>query len=343
MALERLPLDVLESSWLDSFEDRVIFQTREWLQFVAETQRAEPVIAAVNVGGTTVGAFTGLTFRRSGLRILGSPFPGWTTSTMGFNLPEEIDRRAACEALVRFAFGPMHCLHLELKDRRLAVGDLDGLGFDSDSTVNYMVDLARDEDAIFDNMSSACRRAVRKAEKSGVRVEEACGEDFADEYHAQLVEVFARQGLVPTYSPERVRALIRHLEPTGRLLLLRAVDPDGRKLATGIFPAYNGTAYFWGGASHRDGQSLRPNEAIFWYAMRYWRSRQVKALDLGGGGDYKLKYGPTEFDVPFFRRSRFAGMGTLRELARRKAERRQARQGKTHAARHRPAASLVRP
>jgi CelD/BcsL family acetyltransferase involved in cellulose biosynthesis len=313
--LERVGLGEVDWDELDSFSDRVIFQTREWLEFVARTQQAEPVVAAVSEAGRRVGYFTGLIVKRYGMRILGSPFPGWTTSTMGFNLEAGADRQAAARGLVDFAFGPLRCMHLEFKDRALQADDLKGLGFKSSPTVTFEVDLAPDEDVIFGHMTSACRRAIRKSVKEGVQIEAASGVGFADEYYAQLVDVFAKQSLRPMYGVERVRELIRYLEPTGRLLLLRALAPDGALIATGIFPAMNGVAYFWGGASWRSHQILRPNEAIFWHAMRYWKERGMTVLDMGGGGDYKRKYAPRELRVPFFRKSRFAPLMVLREGA----------------------------
>ncbi len=327
MKLERLELNSVDWELLDSYSDRVIFQTREWIEFVTRTQRAEPVIAAVVEGGKTVGHFTGLMVERYGVRILGSPFPGWTTPSMAFNLVHGTSRRDAARALVDFAFGSLGCLHLELKDRALQTSDLDGLGFASSPTVTFEVDLAAGEDEICTRMTSACRRAIRKSVKEGVVVEEAAGVDFADEYYAQLEEVFAKQSLRPTYGVSRVRELIRCLEPTGRLLLLRARSPGGQPIASGIFPAMNGVAYFWGGASWRRHQILRPNEAIFWYAMRYWKAHGMTVLDMGGGGDYKRKYGPRELSVPFFRTSRFRALMFLREGARRVARVRQQRVG----------------
>jgi CelD/BcsL family acetyltransferase involved in cellulose biosynthesis len=328
LTLERVGLESCDWECMDAFPDRVIFQTREWLEFVARTQRAEPVIASVLRDGEVVGYFTGLIVRRFGVRILGSPFPGWTTDSMGFNLVDGVSRRDAAAALVRFAWGALRCAHLELKDRRLQSADVEALGFESDAKLTYEVDLADDEQAIFGRMSSACRRAIRKAEKVGVTVEPAAGPGFADEYYAQLLDVFAKQSLVPTYGVERVRALIACLEPTGRLLLLRALSPDGRSIATGIFPAFNGTAYFWGGASLRVDQILRPNEALFWYAMRYWRERGMTTLDLGGAGDYKRKYGTRELWLPWCRRSRVPGLSLMRTVARRATKRRQAWAGR---------------
>ncbi len=315
MSMERVDLDRCDWERMDAYPDRVVFQTREWLQFVSRTQAAKPVVASIHSNGNAVGFFTGLTIRRFGVRVLGSPFPGWTTASMGFNLDPGVSRRAAAQALVRFAFGPLRCQHLELTDRRLHEGELDDLHFRQLSKDCLEIDLGGSEEEIFARMTSACRRAIRRAAKVGVRVEEATGSAFADEYHEQLVEVFARQGLKPSYDVTRVRTLIECLHPTGRLLLLRAIGPDGEHIATGIFPAMNGTAYFWGGASRRQHQIHRPNEAIFWHAMRYWRDRGVTTFDMGGGGDYKLRYGPRQLTVPSFYRSRLPGLSRLRDLA----------------------------
>jgi len=54
---------------------------------------------------------------------------------------------------------------------------------------------------------------------------------------------------VPTYSAERVRLLMKQLFSTGRLLAVRARDPEGRCIATSLCPGFNNTAFFWGNAS----------------------------------------------------------------------------------------------
>ncbi|HEY3181435.1 MAG TPA: GNAT family N-acetyltransferase [Gaiellaceae bacterium] len=300
---------------MDAFADRVVFQTREWLTFLERTQRGQAIVAAVEVDGEAAGYFTGVVVRRGGLPILGSPFPGWTTDWMGFNLVDGVSRAVVASALPHFAFGVARCLHVEFRDRRLRDEDVRGLGFSRREVRTFELDLARSDDELLRGMTSACRRAIKKAERVGVVVEEARDEGFADAYYSQLVEVFARQSLAPTYGVDRVRELIRCLHPTGRLLLLRARRPDGACIATAIFPAMNGTAYFWGGASRRSDQILRPNEALFWYAMRYWRDRGLTTLDLGGGGDYKRKYGVREIHVPALAVSRVPGLMILRNTA----------------------------
>jgi hypothetical protein len=315
LRLERVPLEEVDWEPVDAFSDRNVFQTAGWLEFVARTQGAEPVVARIERDRELVGWFTGLIVRRYGVPILGSPFQGWTTGPMGFNLAPGIDRREAVEALLPFAFQRLRCLHLELLDRRARFEELSGLGARLAEFNTYEVDLAREEEEIFGGMSSACRRAIRKSVKEGVRVEEAHGIEFADEYYAQLEDVFAKQSLRPPYGVERVRELVRCLEPSGQLLMVRALSPQGDRIATAIFPVLNEFAYFWGGASWRTHQILRPNEAVFWYTMRLLRDRGIPLLDLGGGGAYKRKYGPRERRIPFFRKSRVWGMMMLRDVA----------------------------
>ncbi len=305
--------------WADraTYDDRLIFHTEPWLRFVAETQRAEPVLATVTDGTRTVGHFTGLLTKRYGLRILGSPMAGWTTSYVGFNLEPGVPRRAALAALMPFTFGDLGCAHLEIRDRGLAETDLEGLGLRWASAPTAVIDLSPDEDALFGAMASACRRNIRKAAKSGVVVEEADpgDETFAEEFYRQLRDVFDKQNLVPTYGIERVRALIRNLAPAGRILLLRARDADGRCIATAVLPWYHRTMYFWGGASWREHQHLRPNEALIWHALRWARQRGVTEFDFVGGNSYKAKYGTTEVPVPWARRSRSPLVAGLRDVA----------------------------
>jgi len=308
---------------LDEFADRTVFQTREWIRFVAETQNATPVLAELHEAGKVVGYFTGLTFSRLGVRVLGSSFPGWTTPYMGFNLLPGISRAVALATVENMAWNTLKCLHIEVSDPYFSEEDGQELGFRRAFYASYRTDLKKSEQELFDGMDSACRRCVRKAEKSGVVIEEAHDMRFVDEYYEQLKDVFAKQGLVPTYNVEHVRALVRHLEPTGRILLLRARDTKGKCIATGVFPGFNKIAEFWGNASFRSSQILRPNEAIQWYVMRYWKKCGVEVYDWGGEGTYKEKYGCAPHQVPWLIKSRYEFVGQLRDEAKKMYGRKQ--------------------
>jgi CelD/BcsL family acetyltransferase involved in cellulose biosynthesis len=314
LTLERVPLDGIDPT-IEALRVRNVFHTREWIEYVVRTQRAEPVVAHVKRDGELVGAFTGLIVRRFGVRILGSPFQGWMTGPMGFSLVPGVDTRDAMEALPRFAFKSLRCLHVEVLDRHARFEELQGLSARLVPFSTYELDLTRDEETLFAGLSSACRRAVRKSEKVGVQVEEAHGVEFAEEFYPQLLDVFAKQGRRPPFGVERVREMIRCVEPSGNLLMLRAVSAEGERIATGIFPVHEDFAYFWSGASWRSHQILRPNDALFWSAIRRLKERGIPLLDLGGGGDYKRKFGASERSFPFMRRSMVPGMLAMRDLA----------------------------
>lgn len=317
LTFRRLTVGEIDWQALDAFGDRMFSQRRCWLEFIEAFTNGETVIAALDRGGETVGFFTGIIFRRYGIPILGSPFRGWTTPYMGFNLVPDMPRGEALRSLERFVFGELGCVHLEVSDRYLDVEEGTRRGFQCRLFRGYLSDLTLSEDQIFRSMKSACQRAIRKSKKNELVVEAASPRGFAEEYYDQLCDVFAKQGLRPTYDCNRVRALIDAVHPSGDLLLARVRDAEGRSIATGIYPGFGKFSFFWGNGSLRQYQILRPNEALHWFAMRHWKSRGAQYHDWGGGGDYKAKYGGAAFAVPLFRKSRHAFIRYARDTAER--------------------------
>src|ERR1700692_3800000 len=168
------PIDFKSADWerIESFADRTVFQTREWLQFIAESQNATPVLAELREKTDVLGYFSGLTFSKFGMKVLGSYFPGWTTPYIGFNLIPGVARRAALESLEKFAWDDLKCLHLEISDPNFTFEDGEAAGFNTEYYASYRTDLTRTEKELFNGMESACRRCIRKAEKSGLKTEE---------------------------------------------------------------------------------------------------------------------------------------------------------------------------
>lgn len=303
---------------LDQRPGRTVYQTRAWLDFLVETQGIEPVAARVVQDGEAVGWFTGGIVRKAGIKALGSPLKGWTTPAIGFDLAPGTDPTAVLEALTRFAFGDLGCVHLEVADRQLLDPGVAPAGYVAGRLPGYELALA-DDDTLLAGMTKGGRRDVRRALRNGIEVIEvdplAAG-SFAVDYYAQVTEAFAKRGASPTYPRSRVEALVRHVGPTGRLLLLEARTPSGELAATGIFPGMpGGTAEYWMGASWRRHQALLPNEALMWHALRTWRDRGAVRCNFGGGGSYKAKYGGAPHELPTLRASRFRAVERARDVA----------------------------
>ncbi len=311
-------VDTKDLDWteLDSYKDRNIHQSGAWLKFMSSFLGSDPIIARLSEGNSTLGYFTGFIVKKFGLKILGSPFPGWNTTYMGFNLKPEVPRVVALRALEKWAFTDLGCHHLEVLDRYVTVEDLQELGFHYRIFHGYEIDLTPDVDKLWSNLRRDCRGSIRKSIKNKVTVEQSHDLEFADDYYLQLEDVFAKNNLTPPYPKERVKLLIENLAPSGMLLLLRARDENGTCIATGILPAMASTMYSWGAASYRDYQKLRPNEPIHWSAMKYWKDRGITVCDMVGGGDYKKKYGGYEIAVPWARKSRNSALTMMRSMAR---------------------------
>ncbi|MGN6693994.1 MAG: GNAT family N-acetyltransferase [Aquihabitans sp.] len=319
LRLERAGLDEVPWTDLDAHPDATVSQTRAWLDFLAETQGAEPVAARVLDGETAVGWFRGAVVSRFGVRILGSPLRGWTTAAMGFDLDPGTDRAAAVDALAAFAFGELRCWHVEVADRALTSEDAARTGLHPEELPGWQLDLQRPDDELLAGMNQMARRNIRKGQRNGVRIESVdplAPGDFAAEYHAQAVDAFGKRNRRPPYGPERAAALIRHLGPTGNLVLLRAVLPDGTSGATAILPGLPGsTAEYWVGASYRASHRLFPNELLMWEAMRHWRALGATTFDFGGGGPYKAKFGGDPHSLVRLHVSRAGVIDQARKLA----------------------------
>jgi hypothetical protein len=184
--------------------------------------------------------------------------PGWLTNDIGFNLIPGVARADALQALERFAFKQLGCLQLEIADRHLASDDGARIGFQMRAFPSHVSDLTLPEEEIFARMSTSTRWSIRKAERNGLQVEVAEPEGFAEDFYPQFAEVFAKQGLRPPYPIERVQRMIELCRGSGDLLLV------------------------WGNGSRREFQKLRPNEALHWFALRYWKARGMALHDWGG-------------------------------------------------------------
>jgi len=99
-----------------------------------------------------------------------------------------------------------------------------------------------------------------------------------------------RKGLAPTYPRQVPRTLMQRLKPIDRLLALCVREPNGRTLATGLFPYENGTLYFWGGASVPE-RELCPNDLLHWRAMCLGAERGLQYYDMSGWGRFKKEFG----------------------------------------------------
>ena len=118
---------------------------------------------------TCVGAFTGLKVRRLGVPILGSPFKGWMTGPMGFDLDPAVPRREAARGADALRLqGARAACTSRCSTATPRSSELDGMSARLAEFHTYELDLGRTRIRCWRASSSSCRRNLRKSEREGV-------------------------------------------------------------------------------------------------------------------------------------------------------------------------------
>ncbi|MGL5257923.1 MAG: GNAT family N-acetyltransferase [Proteocatella sp.] len=298
------------------FEDKLIYQTLPWIHFLMETQKVEPIIVKISLNDSYIGYYTGFLFSKFGIKIIGSPFRGWTTLYMGFNLQNGVERAAIVNPLWKFLSKKYHCLYMEIIDRYITNEDVENNGLIADVQETYIKDISSDIDTIHKSFSSTCKNQIRRYEKNDA-VLKVCkpSDDFAETYYEQLVAVFGYQNLIPTYDVNRVKVLLRELSKLdGALYCTEMFNPEGKSIGTLLGFAYNTTCYLFGLASYRE-EKYYQADYLVWDSFMHWKELGYKCYDLVGVREYKLKFHPELITVPRIICCKAKVLITLRNLA----------------------------
>jgi lipid II:glycine glycyltransferase (peptidoglycan interpeptide bridge formation enzyme) len=173
----------------------------------------------------------------------------------------------------------------------------------------------RSLDELWRSMSSACRRAIRKAEYYGVEISEANDFNWLNEYYRMCEEVYRGTGRRPHLSKEFYAAAWEQLAKQGNLRVLLA-NYHGRIIAGGVFLIYRDWAYYLSGAAYDQSLTLRPNNLVQWHFIQWAAEQGCARYDLGGAvvpgiTRFKLSFGSEIYTYTrlYCARSAFARWG----------------------------------
>lgn len=303
-SFQKIQFEKVDLKEFCSFPNKTVLTTPEWISFIEEDSHATPYILRITKAGHLVGYFSALSTKKFGLSIIASPFPGWSTQYMGFDVIDDSIKCKILPELVDFIMKGEKCDYLEIHDKDIDPVALKEYANQHKYTMKMCdtleLSLNGDDAFLRKNMKVDCRNFINQFERRGASIEQAePNEVFAEEYYEQLIDVFAKQDLVPTYTVDKVKCLLKHLAGSGKVLCLRVREPEeGKSIATSIFLGFNKRMFFWGGASLRPYQHYRPNEYMIFTAMKYWRDRGCTEFDMVGNRPYKKKFGAWEFQYP---------------------------------------------
>ncbi len=294
----RYELEPLRAHELATWDTRIsvyetvhLFHRRAWLDYLAESQRVQIHHWGIREAGRTVGYFCGGIFQKGPFRILGSPLKSWGTNFMGPVVNADFDPEEFLLALDELAANE-DIATLEIENPILGPELMRSHGYEVKTDKTYVIELTpEDEDQVWQRIDKKDRSTVRKARRLGLTVVECSDAAMTDEYYEQFLEVMTRKGLFPPYDRDRPRLLFEHLYPKDMLLALQVLSPEGRPIATGLFPHNDRTIYYWGGASRAIGRQYSPNDLMHWSVMEWALKRGLTAYNMCGPGKFKQKFG----------------------------------------------------
>jgi CelD/BcsL family acetyltransferase involved in cellulose biosynthesis len=293
----------IDPLWQDLIEQRRsdVFHSPGWMRVLTETYDFQvQAYVVLDEAGHPV---TGIPFCHikdfQGERLVALPFSDYCDPLVG----EPAHWRLLLDKLlaeqVPLAVRPLHC-DTALTDERLAMVN---------QAKWHGMDLRPDLDTLWRGLHSSARRAIRKAEGTGVVIRTAeCKEDLRAFFELHLGVRKYKYHLVA--QPYRFfESIWDHFVENGRGFLKVAVHQD--EIIGGVlFLAWKDKLYYKFNASAPTHLSLRPNDLVVWNGIRFGKTKGYTYLDFGlsdwdqeGLVGYERKFATEEKTISFLRYS----------------------------------------
>lgn len=174
------------------------------------------------------------------------------------------------------------------------------------SFYRHIVDIPPDDEALFAKIKSSVRRAIRKAEDSGVAVEFRRDLGAVKAYYLLHGKSRKKHGMPP--QPFSFFKNIHEHILSGGFGLVALAHWNGLPIAGAIFFYTERKAIYKFGASDERFQHLRGNNLVFREAMRWFGQKGITTLDLGrtsmnneGLRRFKSGWNASEKRIGYFR------------------------------------------
>jgi CelD/BcsL family acetyltransferase involved in cellulose biosynthesis len=145
--------------------------------------------------------------------------------------------------------------------------------------IRHVLGLTPDLDRLFAELHKMHRRNIRKAERSGVEIRRGVSAEDLDVFYRLHLRTRRRLG-VPVQPRSFMHALRQRILANGLGFILTACVED-QPAASAIFLTWNGTLIYKYGASDDRLWEHRPNNLLFWEAIRWAAANGYHTLDFG--------------------------------------------------------------
>lgn len=276
-----------------------------WMDFLILDLSIKPYVLEIKAFGGEC-FFVSFIFKKMGFYFCGSPFEGWSTPFMGYIWLSEWSteqKKKILKATKKFIFKTTKCVYIQISDWDITVNQAKDMKLKHYIVKTPIIDISRSEEEMFSSFKVDVRTNCRNFEKRGgvfCRIEPSLR--FSSEHYKQLIDVFDKQNMNVPYHQKKIDNLMNIFSYYPQNIICEEVlEPENNNsIASGIFLLYKDYCYFFGAASYRQYQLLRPNEYIIWKAILEAKEKGCNCFDMCGVRKYKEKFMPQIDSHPVF-------------------------------------------
>jgi hypothetical protein len=170
----------------------------------------------------------------------------------------------------------------------------------------HRLDLRSGAEEVFGRFASPVRRAIRKAERSGVSAAVLRNREAVADFYRLHVQTRRRHGLPPQPASFFLNIYEHIIKPGLGFVVL--AQQRSRPIAAALFFRFGKNALYKYGASDKKFQELRANNLVMWQGIQFLARNGAEKLHFGrtecqndGLRRFKLSWGTEEETIDYFR------------------------------------------
>ena len=293
---------LLDGKWenaISAHPDATIFHSTAWARVLVDTYGHRPCYVQISLNGGLLALVPMMEVQSVLTRSRGIclPFSDYcaplTFSSFGHELVTQKLQQIAHERCWSY---------FELRSHSIVPVNTPA----SESYYGHFLDLRIGPEALISNFSSSVKRAVRKAQRSGLNVSIQSSPDAMAQFYELHVRTRRRHGVPPQPRSFFIN-IQRHLISSGFGFIV-LVECQKAPIAAAMFFKLGRHAVYKFGASDERLQELRANNFAMFEAIRYLAEGGAETLHFGrtereneGLQRFKLSWGATEEEIAYAR------------------------------------------
>lgn len=215
----------------------------------------------------------------------------------------DAEGRAALEELLRTYVhaARSQTLFTELRhlaDRDAVQSTLGAHNFVYEDHLDYLIDLAKSEEALLQSFGPSARKHLRRALRQQEVTVEAVTSREQVQVCYQLIQRSYQAAHVPLADDSLFMATFAVLHPLQKVKFWLAWV-DGHAVASSVELLHKDTVYGWYSGIDRDYGRFLPGEVLMWHILKWSAANGYRVYDFGGGGRPDEAYPVRNFKAKF--------------------------------------------